>query len=153
MIRHIPNKYNVGSMLDEININFKGKYDLFYLPIDYINSCNLGFAFINFVDPMHIIMFYDLFRGKKWRKFNSDKVCELVYAKFQGKKDLIAHFEKGSIMNMDTDDKKPIILSTPSPLPKVELPLKYFDSFNYFYPFAAVRIGRDKFIVDSLYNF
>ena len=82
-----------------INIEFiKNTYDLFYLPIDYVNNCNLGFAFINFLEPMHIILFYELFRGKKWKKYNSDKICELVFAKFQGKNELIAHFEKGKAL-------------------------------------------------------
>lgn len=62
------------SLLDDFNTEFKNKYDLFYLPIDYTNSCNLGFAFINFVDPMHVILFHDLYRAKKWKRFNSDKV-------------------------------------------------------------------------------
>lgn len=123
MIRHIPNKYTMNSLLDDFNVEFRNKYDLFYLPIDYTNSCNLGFAFINFVDPMHIALFYDLYKGRKWKKFNSDKICELVYAKYQGKKDLITHFEKGSVMNYDSEDKKPLILNTPNPPVNPELPL------------------------------
>ncbi len=35
MIRHIPNKYCTKSILCEINVNFKNKYDFFYLPLDY----------------------------------------------------------------------------------------------------------------------
>lgn len=76
MIRNIPNKYNINSLLNEINHKFMNKFDLLYLPVDYQNSCNLGFGFINFVDPMHIISFYEAYRGKKWIKFNSDKVIE-----------------------------------------------------------------------------
>ena len=79
MIKNIPNKYTISSFLAEINVNFKNTYDIFYLPIDYVNKCNLGFAFINFVEPFHIILFYELYRGKKWKKFNSDKICELLY--------------------------------------------------------------------------
>lgn len=74
MIRHIPNKYNIQTILEDINQEFEGKYDLFYLPLDYYNNCNLGFAFINFVDPFHILYFFDMFRGKKWKRFNSEKV-------------------------------------------------------------------------------
>jgi hypothetical protein len=122
MIRHIPNKYNLKSFLEDIDIKFKGKYDFFYLPLDYYNNCNLGFAFINFVDPLHILNFYYTFRGKKWPRFNSDKICELAYAKFQGKKELIAHFEKGSVMNFESQDKKPIIFDTPNKLPLIEIP-------------------------------
>lgn len=74
MIRNIPNKYKLNSLLEEINANFNDKYDLFYLPVDHSNNCNLGFAFINFIDPFHIIAFNDYFKGKKWKCFNSEKV-------------------------------------------------------------------------------
>jgi hypothetical protein len=131
MIRNIPNKYSLKTIIEDLNVEFKGKFEVFYLPIDYVNKCNLGFAFINFVDSMHILQFYETFRGKKWIRFNSDKICELAYAKFQGKKELITHFEKGSIMNFEAEDKKPLILPTPSPLPPVEIPLvKYLIYFR-----------------------
>jgi hypothetical protein len=77
MIRNIPNKYSIRTLIDEINIEFKDMFDIFYLPIDYHNKLNLGFAFINFVNHMYIINFYDTFRGKKWKKFNSNKVRQL----------------------------------------------------------------------------
>ena len=35
MIRNIPNKYNISSLLEEINVCFEGKYDFLYLPLDY----------------------------------------------------------------------------------------------------------------------
>ena len=35
MIRHIPNKYTTQSLLEEIDSNFRGKYDFFYLPMDF----------------------------------------------------------------------------------------------------------------------
>lgn len=60
MIKNIPNKYTISLFLDEINDYFKGTYDIFYLPIDYVNKCNLGFAFINYVEPLHIILFSEL---------------------------------------------------------------------------------------------
>jgi len=56
-------------------------------------------------------------------------------------------------MNCDSEDKKPLILPTPNPLPKIELPNKYYDIFMYYYPYANVKISQDKFTVDSFYNF
>ena len=134
MIKNIPNKYTISTFLSEINENFKNTYDIFYLPIDYINKCNLGFAFINFVEPFHIILFYELYRGKKWKKFNSDKKCELLYAKFQGRKELISHFEKGKVLLFDSEEKRPLILPVPHPLPKINLPFYYLDLFVKLYP-------------------
>ena len=142
MIKNIPNKYTISTFLEEINGNFKDTYDIFYLPIDYINKCNLGFAFINFVEPLHIIYFYELYTGKKWKKFNSDKICELLYAKFQGKKELIAHFEKGKVLSFDSEDKRPLILPTPNPLPKINLPYYYLNLFIKLYPNITYEINK-----------
>jgi hypothetical protein len=65
MIKNIPNKYTQKAFTDEINIRFANTYDVFYLPIDYTNNCNLGFAFINFIHPFYIIDFYETYRGQK----------------------------------------------------------------------------------------
>ena len=110
-------------MSEELDIEFKGRYDVLYVPLDFVNNCNLGYAFINFVDAFHIIKFIDIYSGKKWRRTRSDKICQLAYAKFQGKLELIAHYERGAIMNFDSEEKKPKILETPNPLPRIEIPI------------------------------
>lgn len=78
MIRNIPNKYTVKTLMEDLDFEFKGKYDIFYLPIDYFNNCNLGFAFINFVDSFHILKFDEVFKAKKWKRFNSTKVKNII---------------------------------------------------------------------------
>ena len=140
MIKNIPNKYTTSLFLEEINEHFKDTYDIFYLPIDYINKCNLGFAFINFIEPLHIILFYELYRGKKWRKFNSEKKCELLYAKFQGRKELISHFERGKVLSLDSQDKKPLILPVPNLFPKIKFPFSYLSIFTKLYPYTSYEI-------------
>ncbi|XP_062230444.1 protein MEI2-like 3 [Phragmites australis] len=99
MIKNIPNKYNCKLLLAVIDENHRGTYDFFYLPIDFKNKCNVGYAFINMTDPQHIIPFYKTFNGKKWEKFNSEKVASLAYARIQGRSALIAHFQNSSLMN------------------------------------------------------
>lgn len=93
MIRHIPNKYSERMLFHEISKKFKNKINFLYLPIDPNNYCNVGYAFVNFIDKKFIRAFYDEFNGRRWNKFNSDKICELAYARIQGTNSLINHFE------------------------------------------------------------
>ncbi|KAK4799142.1 hypothetical protein SAY86_024507 [Trapa natans] len=101
MIKNIPNKYTSKMLLAAIDENHQGTYDFLYLPIDFKNKCNVGYAFINMVSPSHIISFYQTFDGKKWEKFNSEKVASLAYARIQGKAALVTHFQNSSLMNED----------------------------------------------------
>ncbi|KAF3323578.1 protein MEI2-like 4 isoform X2 [Carex littledalei] len=101
MIKNIPNKYTSKMLLAAIDESHRGTYDFIYLPIDFKNKCNVGYAFINMINPQHIIPFYQTFNGKKWEKFNSEKVASLAYARIQGKSALIAHFQNSSLMNED----------------------------------------------------
>ncbi|KAJ4729046.1 Protein MEI2-like [Melia azedarach] len=101
MIKNIPNKYTSKMLLAAIDENHRGTYDFLYLPIDFKNKCNVGYAFINMGSPYHIISFYEAFNGKKWEKFNSEKVASLAYARIQGKTALVTHFQNSSLMNED----------------------------------------------------
>ena len=71
MIRHIPNKYAQEILIQEINKNHRHKYNFLYLPVDSYNFCNVGYAFINFIDTKFIKKFYQEFNDRKWAKFNS----------------------------------------------------------------------------------
>ncbi|ONK66720.1 uncharacterized protein A4U43_C06F11260 [Asparagus officinalis] len=88
-------------LLAAIDETHKGTYDFVYLPIDFKNKCNVGYAFINMVSSSHIVSFYQTFNGKKWEKFNSEKVASLAYARIQGKAALVSHFQNSSLMNED----------------------------------------------------
>jgi hypothetical protein len=109
MIRNIPNKYDLTLILMTINANHKGKFDFFYLPIDFSNRCNFGYAFINFTNTKFIKDFYLEFNGKKWEKFNSDKICEIKYARIQGHAALMQHFQYSRVMNQQDKKLRPYI--------------------------------------------
>ncbi|XP_047313814.1 protein MEI2-like 4 isoform X2 [Impatiens glandulifera] len=114
MIKNIPNKYTSKMLLAAIDDRHRGTYDFLYLPIDFKNKCNVGYAFINMIDPSMIIPFYQAFNGKKWEKFNSEKVASLAYGRIQGKPALIAHFQNSSLMNEDKRCR-PILFNTEGP--------------------------------------
>ncbi|KAL4578479.1 hypothetical protein LXL04_014602 [Taraxacum kok-saghyz] len=68
MIKNIPNKYTSKMLLASIDEIHSGTYDFLYIPIDIKNKCNVGYAFINMLSPMHIIPFYQVFFSivRKW---------------------------------------------------------------------------------------
>ena len=90
MIRNIPIKYTDEILIEALN-EFNGKYDCLYMPYDYEKNGNKGYAFINFVNPLHILYFYEKFNGKKWVHFESSKICELNCAHFQGINEIQKH--------------------------------------------------------------
>ena len=90
MIRNIPIKYSDEQLIEALE-EFKGKYDCLYMPYDYEKNGNKGYAFINFVNPLHILYFHDKFNGRKWDYYESAKICELNCAHFQGITEIQKH--------------------------------------------------------------
>ena len=158
IIRNIPNKYTIPLLLIELNENFRGKFDTIYLPQDKIRDSNLGFGFINFINPFHLILFYEKFMGKKWNFFNSQKKCFLAYSNYQGKNDLVNYilkklgikdFYQNNILNeklrksIYINDVKNIKVS-------IETPIKYQIKFLNYNPFSLYYQKDDKvFIVEK----
>lgn len=103
MVRNIPNKYNQQMLLEEVDIGHKGTYDFFYLPIDFKNKCNVGYFFVNFLEPKHIVPFVKEFNGQRWKSFNSEKVCAVSFARIQGKSAMVSRFQNSSLLEKDNE--------------------------------------------------
>lgn len=123
MVRNIPNKYTQQMLLSEFagNGHGPGIIDFFYLPIDFKNRCNRGYAFINFVDYRDILLFHRQYYGKHWRTFNSDKICDITYARIQGKAAMLKRFENSALMEKD-DEYKPLVFVSNGPDKGLRLP-------------------------------
>ena len=156
IIRHIPNRYDLEFFMNEININFFGKYDCLYLPMDFVNNSNLGFGFINFIDPIHILLFYTEFIGKKWNYFNSGKRCQLAYAKIQGKNELLKYiFKKNNptIITLFGSNNIFYIENNQIICNEIEIPIKYYIPFVNYYPYSLCHKKNDKvFVVDKYFK-
>ena len=123
MVRNIPNKYTQQMLLSEFEEHGHGPgiIDFFYLPIDFKNRCNRGYAFINFVDYRDILPFHQRYFGKHWRTFNSDKICDITYARIQGKAAMLKRFENSALMEKD-DEYKPLVFASTGPEKGQRLP-------------------------------
>jgi len=130
---------------DELNADYDGKYDFLYLPVDSSNGCNVGYAFINLLDPIQILMFYDIFRGKRWNKFNSLKQCEIAYAKYQGKKELSSQYVGNN--SCGNEEKRPFVANfTENFVNNIEVPMVYLEKFRILYPQVVYNLeGTNRF--------
>lgn len=90
MIRNIPIKYTEEMLLKELE-EFIGLFDCLYLPFDYERDGNRGYAFINFFNPLCILLFYERFEKKSWLYIDSKKICELNWANYQGIQEIKRH--------------------------------------------------------------
>ncbi len=115
MVRNIPIRYTVDLLLKELD-EFIGKFDCIYLPYDYERDGNKGFAFINFVNPLHIILFYEHFEGRNWNFIESCKICSLNMANYQGINEIRKH------ANNYKGDKKPVFMDNKIRV-EVQLPM------------------------------
>ncbi|KAI7823843.1 RNA recognition motif 2-domain-containing protein [Gamsiella multidivaricata] len=131
MIRNIPNKYTQPMLLECINETHFGKFDFLYLRMDFRNKCNVGYAFINFVNTDVVESFIKAHIGKKWYRFNSDKICSLSYATVQGRNALIEKFRNSSVMEEDPSYRPKIFYTSGSDIGQEE-------------PFPGPTVAKDK---------
>jgi RNA recognition motif 2 len=102
MIKNIPNRYSQSTLLAEIDsLGFFDKYDFCHMPIDMVNSCNVGYAFINFIDPLDCQKFAQIMKDYKFRTFRSRKLGTCVPAHIQGLDNNLQHFSKTRVMGWE----------------------------------------------------
>ncbi|PHH58756.1 hypothetical protein CDD81_4667 [Ophiocordyceps australis] len=136
MLRNIPNKVDQAMLKRIIDESSWGKYDFMYLRIDFANDCNVGYAFINFVDvgvwppavgfaltmmqPLDIIdKFVDARGNQRWNCFKSDKVAEISYATIQGKDCLVQKFRNSSVMLEAPHYRPKLYFTSNGPMPEL----------------------------------
>eukprot|EP00929_Paragymnodinium_shiwhaense_P121296 TRINITY_DN93471_c0_g1_i1.p1 TRINITY_DN93471_c0_g1~~TRINITY_DN93471_c0_g1_i1.p1 ORF type:complete len:346 (-),score=77.33 TRINITY_DN93471_c0_g1_i1:90-1127(-) len=100
MLRNIPNKYTRQMLIDQLHVaGFKGRIDYLYLPVDFTNRCNVGYCFINFRTSVARQEFCRRFDGQAAKSalpgFNSQKICQITPAKWQGAEENIRRLQSG----------------------------------------------------------
>ncbi|KAF3770366.1 hypothetical protein M406DRAFT_285012 [Cryphonectria parasitica EP155] len=119
MLRNIPNKVDQAMLKNIVDESSWGKYDFMYLRIDFANDCNVGYAFINFVDPLDIIDFVNARGNQRWNCFKSDKIAEISYATIQGKDCLVQKFRNSSVMLEAAHYRPKLYYTTNGPTPQM----------------------------------
>jgi hypothetical protein len=65
-------------------------------------------------EPRSILPLVERFDARRWDKFNSEKVCQISYARIQGRAALISHFQNSSLMHEDKRCR-PVLFVTDGP--------------------------------------
>jgi len=111
MLRNIPNKYTQKMLMEHLDERgFKDQYDFLYLPIDFRNKCNVGYAFINFIENRSLEQFKNIFENYKLPGFNSQKVCQVTYARVQGLEANIEHYQNSPVADVTIPEYRPLVL-------------------------------------------
>lgn len=127
MVRNIPNKYR-PSMLLECIAEWRPFIDFYYMPTDFKNNGNLGYAFVNFHDAGAAKRFIQMFNGVQLPLFKqATKVLAVSEARVQGLDANVERFRNSSVMGVLKEEYKPLIFdkngnSLPFPKPDAELP-------------------------------
>lgn len=118
MLRNIPNKYTAELLLEELTSrDFMGHIDFLYLPIDFRNTCNLGYAFINFTDEGKAEAFQASFDGVTLPGFRSNKVCKVSPARVQGYESNVERLRTSPVIRALDEPFKPLLFKAGEPIP------------------------------------
>jgi len=103
MLRNIPNKYTQEALLERLRSGGYGRsLDFVYVPIDFKNRCNFGYAFLNFRTEEACACFAEEFHGAESRTklpgFQSRKVCEVSPARHQGLEENVRRLRDSAVM-------------------------------------------------------
>lgn len=81
LIKNIPTKYSPQELLNELanNSDINGKFNFLYLPVNKKTNKNFGFAIINFINPLHILFFLEIFQGKKLKKYITEDNLKISF--------------------------------------------------------------------------
>ncbi|KAL6962095.1 hypothetical protein U1Q18_037050 [Sarracenia purpurea var. burkii] len=91
---------------------------------------NLGYAFVNFTSAEAAERIQDLLQDYKWGVFKdscgslrgSKKVCEITWARIQGKEELVRHFRNSNFACRNTE-YLPVVFSPPRDGSSSSLPM------------------------------
>jgi len=112
MLRNLPNRYSQELLLELLDMQgFARKYDFVYLPMDFRNGVNLGYAFVNLCQHPDALKAIETFQGFENWPFESSKVCEVSWANpYQGLDDHVERYRNSPVMHHSTPEEyKPMV--------------------------------------------
>ncbi|KAJ5139029.1 uncharacterized protein N7515_003877 [Penicillium bovifimosum] len=111
MIQNIPRFLDCNQVIEVLNLTSRGAYDFLFLRRR--SRLNFGYAFVNFVDPLHIIRLHLALEGKKWPGCQSaEESVKFCYAVVQGKEDLVNSCHQNSVMTRPPEEQPKVFFTS-----------------------------------------
>jgi len=104
MLRNIPNKYTMELLVQQLEEHHLGQFDFVYLPMDFKNKCNGGYAFVNFRTAEACKSCFDRFSGMEVKNllggasYGGKKVMEVSPARVQGLEENVQRLRNSPVM-------------------------------------------------------
>jgi len=115
MIRNLPNRYTQRELISELeDLGFAGTFDFLYIPLDKGTMSNVGYAFVNFVEPsmaQECIAKFQGYRFKQHRKEMAGKMAAISVAHIQGLEANLAHYEKAAVNTAKLKQRRPLVMA------------------------------------------
>jgi len=116
MIRNIPNRYTQRELIRELeHLGFGGAFDFLYVPVDKGTMCNVGYAFVNFLDhdqAARCMTVFDNYSFAKHRKARG-KIATVSVAYIQGLEANIRHYEHAAVSGSTRSRQRgPVIMAS-----------------------------------------
>lgn len=100
MLKNIPNGFTQSFLLEVLDSFVKNQYDFFYMPVDFKTNCNLGFGYVSMINTQSVVSLYNALNHKRWPNTPSTKICEVNYARMQGRSDMQKLCKDWAIMQL-----------------------------------------------------
>merc|ERR1719436_222784 len=111
MLRNIPNRCNQAMLVVLLEgQGFKALFNFVYMPMDFRNGVNLGYAFVNLLTHQDALDLTTTFHGfSGWA--DSGKVCEVSWAHpHQGLSEHVERYRNSPVMHACMPDEyKPMV--------------------------------------------
>jgi len=124
MLRNVPNKYTTDMLKETLDAEgFAKAFDFLYLPMDFRNHVNIGYAFINSIRPETARQFMSRMQGFERWMLQSRKVGEVSWSHpHQGLAEHIERYRNSPVMHpsMPSDYKPRLYVNgneVPFPIP------------------------------------
>jgi len=113
MIRNIPGRYSQNDlMMDLKDLGFAGTYDFLYMPVDKGTAANVGYAFVNFVDPSYAEKCMRSFANHRFSRHRStSKLASVSVAHLQGLEKNLQHYENAAVNMSKEKRRRPVVVA------------------------------------------